>query len=273
MGDADAIRERMSDSHTNQEIQALETAWWRTWWSQDFSWDGLAAKPAGFSGTLQDYWRSEAPYLIDEPHSTRRWTRFHCPFVFADGSLSPKAHWTPTDWSPLHMALKMRLVDGTETRPCRLSGVVLNGLREAEDVERHDGAGDLWLLADHAFFSAGVDLSRNVFGRAEFDAAWFGREAAFDGALIHGGTFAGAVFCGEARFATTRFDSPPPFSRAVFPGHFHDQVAEIVQPRAAIVAATVTPERLVEPQRPSIGQRLGNWLKGLFRGRSPPESQ
>ncbi len=254
----------MSDNLSNPEIQALEQTWWQTWWSQDFSWDGLAAKSAGFSGSLQDYWRNEASYLIDEPNSARRWTRFHCPFVFADGALSPKAHWTPADWQPVHMALKMRLANGTEGHPCRLNGVVLNGLREAEDVLRDDGEGDFWLVADHAYFRAGVDFSRNAFGRAEFDAAWFGRDAAFDGAHIRGGNFAGAVFCGEARFGNTRFDGPRPLTQAVFPRHFENRVVEKPQPRVAMVAATLTPETVIDEPKPSLGKRFMTWLKGLF---------
>ncbi len=91
--------------------------WWDKWWADDFSWGGLAAKPwlgwviapsgevmkredtrleryaplpDGYrQANLQDYWRDQEAFLINEPGSDRRWTFFHCPWIFKDGSLNP----------------------------------------------------------------------------------------------------------------------------------------------------------------------------------------
>ena len=76
---------------TSDDQRIREAAWWRAWQVRDYSWAGLAALPASEGLTLQDYWRGEKDRLIAEPGTTRRWTRFHCPFVFSDGSASPKA--------------------------------------------------------------------------------------------------------------------------------------------------------------------------------------
>src|SRR5689334_828715 len=82
----------------NPQVAALEKAWWDDWWAQDFSWEGLAQKIATGSMTLQDFWDAEKDFLISEPESNRQWTRFHCPFVFANGTPSPKATWIREEW-------------------------------------------------------------------------------------------------------------------------------------------------------------------------------
>ena len=149
-----------------------EAAWWRAWRGCDFSWQGLARIPAS-NGTLQDYWRTEAGRLIAEPGSDRSWTRFHCPLVFADGSPSPKAAWSAHEWDDMRQALRTRLALGTEAAPCRLDGVVLDGLQEAEEVVP-DPEAYLWLIARQAYFRGDVDLSRNGYELLDVNGAWFG---------------------------------------------------------------------------------------------------
>src|SRR4051794_18827651 len=104
-------------AHANPNIAALELQWWKDWRAADYSWDGLAAKRMMHRGTeitLQDYWRGEDGRLIAEPGTSRRWTRLHCPLVFADGTPSPKARWAQvdfggTDWSDIAAIIQARL--------------------------------------------------------------------------------------------------------------------------------------------------------------------
>lgn len=172
----------MPDSRPYPSRAAAEAAWWQAWWQRDFSWQGLARVQAGHD-SLQDYWRVEAGRLIPEPGSDRLWTRFHCPFVFADGSPSPKAAWTKAEWEDLRMSIRTRLARGSEGTPCRLDGVVLDGLDEAEDtLPDHDGY--LWLVARQAFFRGDVELSRTGFEWLDLHGAWFGSGFRTDGAHI-----------------------------------------------------------------------------------------
>jgi hypothetical protein len=172
----------MPDSRPYPSRATAEAAWWQAWRNRDFSWQGLARIPAG-DGTLQDYWRAEAGRLVAEPGSDRLWTRFHCPFIFADGSPSPKAAWLAADWDDLRMSIRTRLARGAECAPSRLDGVVLDGLDEAEDdLPERDGY--LWLVARQAFFRGDVELSRTGFEWLDVHGAWFGGSFRTDGAHI-----------------------------------------------------------------------------------------
>ncbi|ESQ87479.1 hypothetical protein ABAC460_19320 [Asticcacaulis sp. AC460] len=173
--------------------QTQEAAWWNAWRRFDLSWEGLARREGHSDATLQDYWRNEAGRLIAEPGTARQWTRFHCPFVFEDGTPSPKSHWTAADWADLHSSLRTRLAMGSEAKPCLLTGAVLDGLFEAE-AEVPDAEGFLWLRANWAYFRDGVDLSRNGLGLADFRAAWFGGKAVFEGARAVTAEFDGALY-------------------------------------------------------------------------------
>ncbi|ESQ74992.1 hypothetical protein [Asticcacaulis sp. AC402] len=172
---------------------AQEAAWWHAWRRLDLSWDGLTRREGHDGATLQDYWRNESGRLIPEPGTQRLWTRFHCPFVFEDGTASPKSTWTAADWADLHASLRTRLAMGTEGKPCLLTGAVLDGLFEAE-AEVPDEAGYLWLRANWTYFRDGVDMSRNGLGLADFRAAWFGGKAVFEGARAVTAEFDGALY-------------------------------------------------------------------------------
>ncbi|HVZ28988.1 MAG TPA: pentapeptide repeat-containing protein [Asticcacaulis sp.] len=220
----------MSDSQTiskvqaNPEVQAFEAAWWQAWRKQDFSWDGLAAQPGHDGHSLQDYWRGEADDLIAEPGTNRRWTRFHCPLVFADGTPSPKANWSETQWQAVQMAVKTRLARGSETEPCLLTGVVLDRLAEPEEVCRNDRDGDFWLVASGAYLRDGCDFTCGGFAGVAFNAAWFGGEAVFAGTRLQKADFTQATFREPAHFTDAVFVGATQFSRAVFCdwGYFHN---------------------------------------------------
>ena len=205
----------MLQTTTNPELAAHARAWWAAWWAADYSWHGLAAKRlVGDDRSVQDYWSSEQAFLIDEPGSDRRWTRLHCPFVFADGTPSPKASWSQADWSAL--------TDLIRTQTDRLSGGVLQHLTLRLD--------DGHVRADHAY----IDQTTQVSGKAtvNFSGAWV-TEACFAGAELRAADFSAATFCGRADFKATVFLDGARFNGARFIGdaefdkaHFMGTVAD-----------------------------------------------
>jgi len=149
-------------AHAHPDLAAREAQWWAAWRAADYSWDGLAAKSSQACrdigiNTLQDYWAAERDRLIDEPGTARRWTRFHCPLVFADGSPSPKASWSDAQWRDLTDALSALMLD-----PC----VLFAGVVAPIPAVTHD---DLWLNAPQAYLIKGLALSRAAW---HLDTAW-----------------------------------------------------------------------------------------------------
>ena len=223
----------------NPDVAALEAQWWAAWRAADYSWDGLATRSSeacrdiGLK-TLQDYWASERDRLIPEPGTPRRWTRFHCPLAFADGSPSPKASWTDAEWRALAQDLAALMLD-----PCVLFAGIVATLPTAPD--------GLWLNAPQAYLIGDLILSAAAW---HLDAAWidgpvraaqrldglWADEAIFAGPLSLADTEIGAtslkrtLFLGDAdvtrtRFADTsaftgaRFANRADFSEAEFPQH------------------------------------------------------
>lgn len=168
---------------TDMPASEHEVLWWEAWRALDYSWQGLAAKPGHGTDSLQAVWAQEADRLIAEPGTTRLWTRWHCPFVFADGSPSPKASWPEETWRDLRQGLRTRLAMGTQGRPCRLDGIVIDGLYEGES-ELPDAADFLWLRAPYMFVRGHADL--RCAGLALFDShgAWFGGGVDLTGARV-----------------------------------------------------------------------------------------
>lgn len=101
--------------------------WWAEWRNQNFTWEGLgdtdwdgwAVEPDGTVvpedgssadsrvATLQDYWRDEEPRLIEGPGG--KYTRFHLPLTWSDGSPTPKTGWGPDMREELRLALRAKL--------------------------------------------------------------------------------------------------------------------------------------------------------------------
>ena len=92
--------------------------WWAGWRKEDFSWDGLAARPwegwvwdpataralpAGadapgcIPATLQHQWWAHRDALFTDPADGRAYTVAHLPLVWSDGSDSPKTT-SPHQW-------------------------------------------------------------------------------------------------------------------------------------------------------------------------------
>lgn len=173
------------------DIATLEAQWWKDWRAADYSWDGLAArssqacKDIGLK-TLQGYWASERDRLIAEPGTPRRWTRFHCPLAFADGSPSPKAAWTEADWRALGDDLARLTLD-----PC----VLFTGVVAPLPI----GRPDLWLNAPHAYIRGPLALGPATY---VFDRAWIA--APVTGAEIGGLFAADAVFAAGIELSGAR---------------------------------------------------------------------
>ncbi len=233
-------------AHANPDMTALEAQWWKDWRAADFSWDGLAAKSSEACAdiglkSLQDYWAAEVDRLIAEPGTTRRWTRFHCPLAFADGTPSPKAAWSDAEWRALSGDLAQRMLDA-----CVLfTGVVaplpaaphpelwLNAQRayiigpldfgsavlcvDQAWIAGTLGGGKWSLWADDAVFAGGIGLRgaslgplslqrAQILGVADFTGATFGDTSVFTGARFAGrADFSEAVFSHHAQFEQAWF--------------------------------------------------------------------
>ncbi len=212
-------------AEANPDVATLEAQWWAAWRIADYSWDGLAAKSSeacrdiGLK-TLQDYWSAERDRLIPEPGTPRRWTRFHCPLAFADGSPSPKAGWSDAEWRALTHDLAALMLD-----PCVLFAGIVAPLPAVP-------AG-LWLNAPEACLTGGLTLSAAAW---HLDKAWidgpvdagprvdglWADEAVFAGPVTLAGAAIGPVslkrtlFIGDADFTRARFSDSSAFTGARF---------------------------------------------------------
>ncbi len=228
-------------AYANPDIAALEAQWWKAWYSADFSWDGLAGQSSQACrdigvATLQDYWLAERDRLIPEPGTPRRWTRFHCPLAFADGSPSPKAAWGEADWRALADDLGRLMLDDC---------VLFAGIVAAFPAITH---ANLWLNAPFAYVLGELKLGATAFHG--FDQAWIcgpvtaagplGSLSADDAILadtlalkdlaigpislqrtlvIGDADLTGAQFNGPSVFTGVRFAGRADFSEAVFSDH------------------------------------------------------
>jgi uncharacterized protein YjbI with pentapeptide repeats len=205
-------------AQANPDVAALEGQWWTDWRAADFSWDGLGARASeacrdiGIK-TLQDYWVGERDRLIAEPGTSRRWTRFHCPLAFADGTPSPKAAWSEAEWRALGDDLAQRMLDDC---------VLFAGIVAAIPAASHTG---LWLNAPQAYVAGPLVLGSAI--AAHIDHAWIAGAVTTDGAI--GGLWADdAVFAGkttlvgatigETSLQRTLFLGDADFTRAQFTG-------------------------------------------------------
>ena len=191
----------MADTTTHADVAALEKAWWTAWWAADYSWDGLAAKHADGQDrpSLQDDWSVEEKFLISEPGTNRRWTRLHCPLVFADGTPSPKASWGQADWSAVSQLVR--------AHTDRLSGAVLERLTLRID--------DGHVRADQAYVAQLTQFSGSA--TLDFSRAWIAGTS-FYKATVSEADFSSTTFCGLASFKDVVFQEGARFSHARFVG-------------------------------------------------------
>jgi len=211
-------------AHANPDRAARETQWWKDWRAADYSWDGLAAKSPEACGdiglkTLQDYWAAERDRLIVEPGTARRWTRFHCPLAFADGSPSPKASWGEAEWKALADDLAKLMLD-----PCVLFTGIVAPLPATPP--------GLWLNGQQAWIHGPLRLSAATYVLdqawiagavigGETDGLWARDAVLADGIRVTGQRLGpvnlnGALLIGYADFTRATFTDTSTFTGARF---------------------------------------------------------
>lgn len=202
---------------TRPEERAMELAaatWWKRWWADDYSWEGLAKQRwhgwrvladgtivkrdasnegQGREATLQDYWRDEARNLTASPASGKQFTSVHLPLVWEDGTPTKKARWADD--------------------------------RLREIINRKLSASDIGTFSPGYKKVVGADL------RAQFQGAVFLVYAAEE--LAHrdrvSATFEGAAFLGGAYLQECKFACPGRFSGCAFFSQAHFAFAEFQQ--------------------------------------------
>jgi uncharacterized protein YjbI with pentapeptide repeats len=195
--------------HTNPEIAALEAQWWKDWYAQDFSWEGLKAKTFG-SVTLASIWHDEEPFLITEPGTNRRWTRLHCPYRFADGSPSPKAGWGDAEWQAIEDIILATAYEPDAYGNLWLSGVVLRASEIFGELPQAIRLRLDWAHVHQLFF-----LSRS-FPLLDAAHTWFDDNVVAMDAVFNDADFSQATFCGHTLFERARFDGATSFAGAKF---------------------------------------------------------
>lgn len=248
--------------HANPEIAALEAQWWKDWWAADYSWDGLKAKegPEG-TANMQVFWHSEEARLIPEPGTSRRWTRLHCPFVFADGTPSPKMQWRDAAWQDLCSDVLKPRPEGNHSLIAIAGGVFSDvliadwpsdALRSILAAQIYIGGNFQTHLTKPLFLfdmaGAWVNACRLAEApftlradaiRAEntiFAGGYSSRGVVFNAALFQGARFCGDAdfrevhFQGLSLFGGTRFANKANFSESVFSDHADFTAAHFAGP-------------------------------------------
>jgi hypothetical protein len=235
--------------------EQLEADWWKRWWAEDFSWEGLAKKPiygaGGLHGekSLQDYWRRDpakpdiirddramesAGELIRAPGG-KLWHLAHVPLTWQDGSPA-KAALTGDETASMSFLFSARASGGRDTilddrggiegpdGRAQFSGCVF-------DIDPLKGVGRSLKLNcsfDASWFRT-FDGARHMFGPGtSFAKCFFYDTAKFDHAITNWDTsfrnarfrsaasFEGCKFNGRAMFDYCVFADEAEFSRAVF---------------------------------------------------------
>ena len=215
-------------------------AWWRAWWEEDYSWDGLAAKQIVGGGTLQDYWRAEEGALLPAPGGKARFTRFHLPFVWADGAPTGKADWSGEKIAAFRAEIQARLAAARETEVdylgqvegadgrAQFAGVIFPaGIFAGSPTTQattQEGEADsrpiFHIQAQRAWFAGGANWRGARFGPgARFESASFAGLALFESASFGpGARFNNASFAGDAWFQSASFAGDAWFHSASFAG-------------------------------------------------------
>ena len=236
---------------------AISQDWWDKWWEEDFSWDGLANKswdgwvvmdhgrvlpiedapgewerdrygnlelPDDYPGrqaTLQDYWRDQEEDLVTSPDGATRFTRFHLPLTWRDGSPTGKAEW---DHSALDDLIAGRIAASAETE----FEYRYFGMRPKGADRRVQFQGGVFLLFSTPITQTGDNRTRlnwrsdvaAFVGFAAFRSAAFYGDAVFrDAAFSESAFFKNADFSGNADFRSAAVSGGALFSNAAFSGH------------------------------------------------------
>ena len=228
-------------AETTETREEREARWWRDWFAEDYSWEGLAKKDILGGGqfgekTLQDYWRrdlktgeerdDEALMAIGElvEFDGRRWHIAHLPPCGQGGRESWKADLGASEWARLNALMTTRLTVAVET-PGTFDVVHGNWLWKSEtsdDRALFEGAvlGPDPIHPDGEVRPISVSCRRAAFlGVCNFDGLTFGLGADFFGATFSdNASFDSATFSGDARFLSANFSGDARFLSANFSG-------------------------------------------------------
>jgi hypothetical protein len=219
--------------------ERLSQRWWREWWSEDFSWTGLASKAigkqqahfahGGIGGekTLQDYWRldssrrsrTDAELLqcgeLVRDNTERLWHLCHVPLSWKDGSPA-KAAWRESEREKVRALTEARLgaTGASKFSPNGQTACSPDGRAQLQGVVFCEapvlpGTGVLRICADFAWIPT-WDAGASAFG-----ASTSFRHALFDGHVrFHCATFEAALLLDYARFLGDVTVGSVPDSRA-----------------------------------------------------------
>ncbi len=226
----------MATAKTREELHA---DWWKDWWTEDYSWDGLANKfIAGTGGvhgerTLQDYWlidpatgkprsiaeMQNAGEFVSSPED-KRWHIAHVPLDWYPRNPA-KSAWSDTKRAQLAAIIAARIAAAQET------AVTQKVFDKEETPAGVDGRAQLQgsILLDPPDHPSGVEAAIHIMATRCRMPAWdtycrhFGPGSRFDGAAFSGNaSFQGATFSGVARFDSATFAGDANFQRANFTG-------------------------------------------------------
>lgn len=236
-----------------QDEDDAEAHWWKTWWSNDFSWDGLAQKQIGAISTydssgdnvsweikggsfgdlnLQDYWRRDPSTneirsddqlkalgeLIPDPNG-KLWHLVHVPLQWKDGA-DAKSIWTEEKHRKLDEIVVARMNAGKATAFQDQAYFSADTLVGADG--RAQLLGTVIFELSYSDGNENSDLHINCEGAyiqiCDMATANLGPGANFSRALINDADFQNTNFLGQAIFENTIIIRNSNFFKANFLG-------------------------------------------------------
>jgi hypothetical protein len=233
------------------------TQWWKDWWEEDYSWEGLANKPwAGWcvtargkivadpsswpkdhpnykvrprgarDATLQDYWWDQKDALIVSPISGKAFTILHLPLVWEDGRVTPDVEQLEVLRRKYTASAASYDKDGYLNGPDNrllIKGAVLRSfvLRELAVAQAGDERVQAHISARRCFFVKDASFQLASFsGDADFNRAAFCRNADFNNAAFAGNSYFRSVdFSGSADWYGAAFWRNADFNSTTFSQH------------------------------------------------------
>jgi len=199
----------------------LEKEWWDRWWAKDFSWNGLAVDKSRLdSPPLRDFWAAHDVALVDDPtdpqtdvSKKRRYTEFHLPFYWPDGSPTVKLSWP--DEKHLELRRQLEHIWRSSNGEVRFDGVVLKKVPMPPDTASRQST----VYFNHAWLQPGNDWMDQAFGPAYFLYSLLYGPTTLTGTTFKGPVgFNGATTLKHLYFDRTRFYSDAFFHSTKFGG-------------------------------------------------------
>ncbi|MCA3314442.1 MAG: pentapeptide repeat-containing protein [Roseomonas sp.] len=245
--------------------ETLEDEWWDRWWTEDYSWNGLARQPLGGSyfgeerrgafgeKSLQEYWRREPDSektrtdeeLLAAGELTRApdgalWHIVHVPITWKDRTRA-KSNWNNETKRKLSDTLQLRLLNTDDSfidashsdeildGRAQFSGAVLTEdflLKLAGDTS--ESVQPTRIVCRQAWIKLLIASEAEFSDEVEFSNVFFSGAVSFYKAVFHRNLeLRDAIFGGEAWFFKAEFMENAYFSRAKVFGNFMFQDTKI----------------------------------------------